>query len=808
MALEGKQFSHYRILQLIGRGGMGEVYVAEDTQVRRQVAVKVIRIETAGWDQETGNSAMRLFWREATAIAQLDHPNILPLYDHGETAIDGSPQAYLIMPYRPEGSLVSWLHKRAQAHQTRQLTLKQVAHIIQQAGRALQYAHDHQFMHLDVKPDNFLIRSRSETDEAPDLLLTDFGIARLSSATSGSSQAVRGTPAYMAPEQCVGQPVFASDQYALAIMAYELLTGKPPFLGTPMQVMFAHMQAQPEAARRSNPLLPPSVDEVLQRALAKKPEQRYPSVAAFAQAFQEAFQAVDGTTVMRMLPPPGENEYTTLAINAWEARNGGVRVLTLANGRMINVQIPAGAISGQVLTLPGQGMVTGQGVTGNNLYLKLIVLETPGEVQTAITPPPPPLPAYQVPPSYETPPRAYQVPPSYQTPPRAYQVPPSYETPPRAYQVPPSYQTPPRAYQVPPPSPAFRVAPGVVVSILLTLLLLLGGGYLGTFRMLTGQWPWGASASGRTPGTTFSVNNLPGSTPVSGNAWQTTTSGISQDLTAVAWSGSLYVAVGGTYDTGNGVGDALSTGVILTSPDGHTWTLQHVAGLPYLTDVIWAHSEFVAVGQVTHDSAVFASPDGHTWKNLNPQFASSSDATFSRFTKIIWARSQFVALGFFSYIFTSPDGHIWTTRSDGTSGDVGDLAWSGSQFVAVGIGGSILTSPDGITWTPRRTSSSSSLNSVTWASSRFVAVGEAILTSPDGITWTSQSVSNLVNLTDVIRAGSQFVTVGWGGQVLSSPDGTTWTDLNAGVSDSLNSVVWSGSRFVAVGDKGVIFVSS
>src|SRR3984893_12653412 len=141
MALEGHHFSHYRILQLIGRGGMGEVYLAEDIQIRRQVAVKVIRIETVAWDQETGSNALRLFWREATAIAQLDHPNILPLYDHGEATLDGSPQAYLIMPYRPEGSLVSWLRRRAQTQQTHQLTLKQVAHIIQQAGRALQYAH-------------------------------------------------------------------------------------------------------------------------------------------------------------------------------------------------------------------------------------------------------------------------------------------------------------------------------------------------------------------------------------------------------------------------------------------------------------------------------------------------------------------------------------------------------------------------------------------------------------------------------------------------------------------------------------------
>jgi eukaryotic-like serine/threonine-protein kinase len=111
MALEGKQFSHYRILRLIGRGGMGEVYVMEDLRVQGQVAAKFIRLELMQPDQEAAANALRLFWREATAIAQLNHPAILPLYDHGEEVIDAIPVAYLIMPYRPEGSLVT-LHSR------------------------------------------------------------------------------------------------------------------------------------------------------------------------------------------------------------------------------------------------------------------------------------------------------------------------------------------------------------------------------------------------------------------------------------------------------------------------------------------------------------------------------------------------------------------------------------------------------------------------------------------------------------------------------------------------------------------------
>ncbi len=351
MSLEGKQLGRYRMLRLIGSGGMGEVYLAEDIQVHRQVAAKVIKIETDQVGSEAVANALRLFVREATAIARLDHPNILPLYDHGEERIDTVHFAYLITPYRAEGSLVNWLRKRAEVQKTQQLTLKQVAHIIQQAAAALQYAHDHQVIHQDVKPANFLIRGRSAADEYPDLLLADFGIAHLASGTSNASQSVRGTPIYMAPEQWANKAVFASDQYALAIMAYELLTGSPPFQGTPMNMMYAHLQEPPRPPCTLNPLLPVAVNGVLLRALAKKPEERFPSVSAFAQAFQEAFQNIDAGTTLRTLQPSPPTPQTpdaqstgdiraTLAISAEEARNGASRALTLPGGRAVNVQIP------------------------------------------------------------------------------------------------------------------------------------------------------------------------------------------------------------------------------------------------------------------------------------------------------------------------------------------------------------------------------------------------------------------------------------------------------------------------------------
>src|SRR5579883_1297990 len=254
MPFEGREFNHYRVLRLIGSGGMGEVYLAADTRIRRQVAVKIMRIEESLDDTEEMKDTLRLFLREATAIAGLDHPNILPLYDYGEDSIDTIHFAYLITPYRAEGSLANWLRKRAQNPQTRQLTLQQVAHIIQEAGKALQYAHDHQVIHQDIKPANFLIRSDAENSEYPGLQLADFGIARLTSATSHSSQHVRGTPTYMAPEQWAGQAVFASDQYALGIMTYELVTGNPPFRGAPMQIMYAHLQTPAQSPRELNPL--------------------------------------------------------------------------------------------------------------------------------------------------------------------------------------------------------------------------------------------------------------------------------------------------------------------------------------------------------------------------------------------------------------------------------------------------------------------------------------------------------------------------------------------------------------------------
>jgi len=291
MSLEGQQIGRYRLLHLLGSGGMGEVYLAGDPRINRQVAIKVIRSEVTGdHENDAARKATRLFEREARAIATLDHPHILPLFDYGEETLNDMTLTYMVTPYRPEGSLAAWLHQHGSGEQLREsfLDLYDVAHIVKQAAGALQYAHDHQIIHQDVKPSNFLIRSNPDKPNRPDLLLADFGIAKLITIASSDSLSIRGTPIYMAPEQWESHAVPASDQYALAVMAYELLTGRLLFQGSLMQVIYQHAHAQPQPPSTFNQYIPAALDLVLLRALAKKPEDRFPTISAFAQAFEEA----------------------------------------------------------------------------------------------------------------------------------------------------------------------------------------------------------------------------------------------------------------------------------------------------------------------------------------------------------------------------------------------------------------------------------------------------------------------------------------------------------------------------------------
>lgn len=374
MTLEGLQLGHFRLLNLIGSGGMGEVYLAEDTRIHRQVAVKIMRAEVTPYpDVSATREPARLFQREMRAITTLDHPHILPLYDFGEETINKATLTYMVMPYRKEGSLKDWLQQRGSV---KGLLPQDVGYLIQQAASALQHAHDHQVIHQDVKPPNFLIHSTNDYPYRPDLLLADFGVAKFTTATSNMSHTIRGTPTYMAPEQWSGEPVPATDQYALAIMAYELLTGRPPFQGPPMRMMHLHATTPPQPPSTLNPQLSTDIDAVLLRALAKKPEDRFASITAFAQALQQAVQNSDLSTVVKT--PQSNNLYATLAISEAEARTGTSRTLTLPGGRQVSIYIPGGAYDGQIIRLEGQGEPAGQGKLVGALILTLNVKHIAG----------------------------------------------------------------------------------------------------------------------------------------------------------------------------------------------------------------------------------------------------------------------------------------------------------------------------------------------------------------------------------------------------------------------------------------------
>ncbi len=372
MPFEGLQLGHYRLLRLIGSGGMGEVYLAEDTRINRQLAIKVVRMEATPYpDANATKETARLFQREMRAITMLDHPHILPLIDFGEENVNKIILTYMVMPFRQEGSLADWLQQRSSAEL---LSPQVVAHYIYQAADALQHAHDSQLIHQDVKPSNFLIRSRAGNPGRPDLLLADFGIVKFTTATATASQSIRGTPAYMAPEQWDGQPVPATDQYALAIMAYQLLTSRPPFQGGPGQVMRQHFMAQPQPPSTLNPRISPALDAVILRALEKSPQDRFPSIAVFAQAFQEALQSSETlSTAKAQSAARGADIRATLAISRTEAQTGTSRALTLPGGRKVRVSVPAGTQDGQVIHLEGQGELSSSGGPAGTLVLTIAV---------------------------------------------------------------------------------------------------------------------------------------------------------------------------------------------------------------------------------------------------------------------------------------------------------------------------------------------------------------------------------------------------------------------------------------------------
>ena len=280
----------YRALRRVATGGMATVYAACDELLSREVAVKVLSAALAA-----DESSRARFTREARAAARVsDHPNVVTIYDIGET--DGEPPAaFIVMELLTGGTI----HDRLRAGEP--IPHATALSWLRDAAAALDAAHAAGMVHRDVKPANLLL------DATGTLKVADFGIARLAddSPLTMTGQVV-GTASYFAPEQALGKPATeASDRYALAVVAFELLTGKRPFPpGPPAVQARAHVETEPPRASEAAPGLPPAVDAVLARGMAKEPEDRLPSCAELVDALEGALGPTASTGMATPSPTP------------------------------------------------------------------------------------------------------------------------------------------------------------------------------------------------------------------------------------------------------------------------------------------------------------------------------------------------------------------------------------------------------------------------------------------------------------------------------------------------------------------------
>lgn len=266
----GQQIGEYRLIHKLGGGGFGTVYLAEHVHQHTQAAVKVLDIPLSKPEDFRG------FINEASMI-RLRHPHIVPLLNFG---ISRDDLPFLVMEYAPAGTL-------RDRHPIREsVPLPTIVWYVDQLASALQYAHDEHVIHRDVKPANILVRFDGT------LLMSDFGIAKLLEQSVLISQQTQvGTPVYMAPEQYMGHPCFASDQYALAVIIYEWICGVQPFQGPALGLAIQHINIPPPRLRDHLPTLPEAVERVVLKALAKAPEDRFGRIQDMAFALREAVQS-------------------------------------------------------------------------------------------------------------------------------------------------------------------------------------------------------------------------------------------------------------------------------------------------------------------------------------------------------------------------------------------------------------------------------------------------------------------------------------------------------------------------------------
>jgi len=273
------RIGRYVVQGELGRGAMGVVYRAQDPTIGRVVAIKTIRIGQFSDPAELKHVRERMM-REAQAAGMLSHNNIVTIYD----ILEETETAYIFMEYVDGETLEKILLADTPIDQ------QLITWILRQAAEALDYAHARGIVHRDIKPANIMVRKDGVAK------IADFGIARVQSQSMTQTGQVLGTPNYMSPEQISGKPVDGkADQYSLAVMLYEVLTGEKPFVADSLPtLLFKVVSEMPAPMPRMNPTLSPQIDEVLQRALAKNPADRFSTCSEFVRALERACNATPG----------------------------------------------------------------------------------------------------------------------------------------------------------------------------------------------------------------------------------------------------------------------------------------------------------------------------------------------------------------------------------------------------------------------------------------------------------------------------------------------------------------------------------
>jgi serine/threonine protein kinase len=282
-----EKLGKYEIKRPLGRGAMGVVYEGWDPIIARRVAIKTVKLPDNADDPET-EEALARFRREAQAAGRLIHPNIVGVFDYGET----NDLAYIVMEFVDGPPLKNVLDKQER------FALPDIVRVMDDLLTGLQFSHDRGVVHRDIKPANVMLTSGGQAK------IADFGIARIESSSMTQAGTLLGTPAYMSPEQFMGQVVDArTDIYSSGVLLYQLLTGERPYEGGLSAIMHKALNTEPPWPSQLSVTAPPAFDAVVKRAMAKRPEERYPSATAFMAAVRAAVNAPAGA-----VSEPNESE--------------------------------------------------------------------------------------------------------------------------------------------------------------------------------------------------------------------------------------------------------------------------------------------------------------------------------------------------------------------------------------------------------------------------------------------------------------------------------------------------------------------